>query len=79
MEFEKLKQVIAEVLNLDPEEITPETTFLEDLGADSLDVYQIIMGIEEEFDIEIPAEKAERITTVGEAADLIKNATDSEE
>lgn len=79
MEFEKLKQVIAEVLNLDPEEITMETTFLEDLGADSLDVFQIIMGIEEEFDIEIPAEKAEHVTTVQEAVDLIKNATDSEE
>ena len=58
MEFEKLKKVIAEVLNVDPEEITMETTFMDDLGADSLDVFQIIMGIEEEFDIEIPAEKA---------------------
>lgn len=74
MEFEKLKKVIAEVLNVDPEEITPETTFLDDLGADSLDVFQIIMGIEEEFDIEIPAEKAEKITTVEEAVELIKGA-----
>ncbi|MBR1701319.1 MAG: acyl carrier protein [Lachnospiraceae bacterium] len=74
MEFEKLKQVIAEVLNVDPEEITPQTTFLDDLGADSLDVFQIIMGIEEEFDIEIPAEKAEKITTVEEAVELIKGA-----
>ena len=46
MEFEKLKKIIAEVLNVDPEEITPESTFMDDLGADSLDVYQIIMGIE---------------------------------
>ena len=53
MEFEKLKKIIAEVLNVDPDEITMETTFQDDLGADSLDVYQIIMGIEEEFDIEI--------------------------
>ena len=60
MEFEKLKKVIAEVLNVDPEEITMETTFMDDLGADSLDVFQIIMGIEEEFDIEIPAEKANK-------------------
>ena len=45
MEFEKLKKIIAEVLNVDPEEITPESTFMDDLGADSLDVYQIIMGI----------------------------------
>ena len=54
MEFEKLQQIIAEVLNNDPEEITMNTTFVDDLGADSLDVFQIIMGIEEEFDIEIP-------------------------
>ena len=64
MEFEKLKKIIAEVLNVDPDEITMETTFQDDLGADSLDVYQIIMGIEEEFDIEIPAETAEQVTTV---------------
>ena len=63
MEFEKLKKIIAEVLNVDPDEITMETTFQDDLGADSLDVYQIIMGIEEEFDIEIPAESAEQVTT----------------
>ncbi len=74
MEFEKLKKVIAEVLNVDPNEITMETTFQDDLGADSLDVFQIIMGIEEVFDIEIPAEKAEKITTVEEAVELIKGA-----
>lgn len=74
MEFEKLKKVIAEVLNVDPEEITMETTFTDDLGADSLDVFQIIMGIEEEFDIEIPPEEAEEIKTVEEAVELIKNA-----
>lgn len=74
MELEKLKEVIAEVLNVDPNEITTETTFLEDLGADSLDVYQIVMGIEEVFDIEIPAEKAEQITTVGEAVALIRDS-----
>ena len=74
MEFEKLKKVIADVLNVDPNEITMETTFQDDLGADSLDVFQIIMGIEGEFDIEIPAEKAEKITTVEEAVELIKGA-----
>ena len=74
MEFEKLKKVIAEVLNVDPEEIAMETTFSEDLGADSLDVFQIIMGIEEEFDIEVPAEQAEKISTVEEAVELIKSA-----
>ena len=74
MEFEKLKKIIAEVLNVDPDEITMETTFQDDLGADSLDVYQIIMGIEEEFDIEIPAESAEQVTTVEEAVEMIKKA-----
>ena len=75
MEFEKLKKVIAEVLNVDPDEISMDSTFVDDLGADSLDVFQIIMGIEEEFDIEIPAEKAEKITTVEEAVEMIKSAT----
>ena len=51
MEFEKLQKIIAEVLNLSEEEIRPDSTFVDDLGADSLDVFQIIMGIEEEFDI----------------------------
>ena len=57
MEFEKLQGIIAEVLNVDADEITPDTTFVDDLGADSLDVFQIIMGIEEEFDIEIPQDE----------------------
>ena len=74
MELEKLKKVIAEVLNVDTEEITLETTFTDDLGADSLDVFQIIMGIEEEFDIEIATEEAEKIVTVGDAVEQIKNA-----
>lgn len=77
MEFEKLKQVIADILNVDPKEITMETTFVEDLGADSLDIYQIIMGIEEEFDMEIPEEKIENIATVGEAVSLIKSSIES--
>ncbi|MGN0278524.1 MAG: acyl carrier protein [Lachnospiraceae bacterium] len=74
MELEKLQEVIAGVLNVDPNEITLETTFLEDLGADSLDIYQIIMKIEEAFEIEITPEQAEHIVTVGEAVDLIKNS-----
>ena len=74
MEFEKLQEIIAEVLNVDPEEITMDTTFGDDLGADSLDVFQIIMGIEEEFDIEISNEDAEKIVTVGDAVEQIKNA-----
>lgn len=73
MEFDKIKKIIAEVLNVDEEEITMDTTFVDDLGADSLDIYQIIMGIEEEFDIEIPNEEAEKIATVGDAVEQIKN------
>ena len=76
MEFDKLKKAIADVLNVDTEEITMETTFMEDLGADSLDIFQIVMAIEEEFNMEIPAEKVEHITTVGEAVDLIRNSID---
>lgn len=73
MEFEKIQKIIAEVLNVDPEEITMETTFVDDLGADSLDVFQIIMGIEEEFDIEIANEAAESIVTVSDVVEQIKN------
>ena len=74
MEFEKLRDIIVEVLNVDETEVTMESTFIDDLGADSLDVFQIIMGIEEEFDIEIPNEEAEKIVTVGDAVVQIKKA-----
>lgn len=74
MEFEKLQGIIAEVLNVETEDITMSTTFVDDLGADSLDIFQIIMGIEEEFDIEIPQEAAESIVTVGDAVEQIKSA-----
>ena len=74
MEFEKLRDIIDEVLNVDETEVTMESTFIDDLGADSLDVFQIIMGIEEEFDIEIPNEEAEKIVTVGDAVEQIKKA-----
>lgn len=74
MEFEKIKKIIGEVLNVEVDEITVETTFVDDLGADSLDIFQIIMGIEEEFDIEIANEDAENIVTVGDAVNQIKNA-----
>ena len=72
MEFEKLKKVIAEVLNVDEAEITMDTTFEDDLGADSLDIFQIIMGLEEELDIEIDSEAAADIVTVGDAVEAIK-------
>jgi acyl carrier protein len=73
MEYEALRKVTAAILGMDPEEIRPDMTFLTDLGADSLDVYQIVMGVEEELGITIPAEKIEKITTVQEAVDLIKS------
>ena len=74
MEFEKLAKIIAEVLNVDANEITLDTTFVDELGADSLDVFQIIMGIEEEFDIEIPNEEAVKIVSGGDAVEAIKSA-----
>ncbi|RGK37014.1 acyl carrier protein [[Ruminococcus] lactaris] len=76
MEFEKLQAIIADVLNVPKDDITPETTFVDDLGADSLDIFQIIMGIEEEFDIEIDNEEAEKITTVQDAVAQIKKAVE---
>ena len=74
MEFKKLKKIIVEVLNVDESEITMETTFIDDLGADSLDIFQIIMGLEEELAIEIPNEQAEKIVTVADAVEQIKSA-----
>ena len=76
MEFEKLQEIIADVLNVQKDEIRPETTFVDNLGADSLDIFQIIMGIEEEFDIEIDNEEAEKIVTVQDAVDQIKKAVE---
>lgn len=77
MEFEKLQKIISEVLNVGEDEITMETTFVDDLGADSLDIFQVIMGIEEEFDIEIANEEAENIVTVADAVEQIKKAINS--
>ncbi len=74
MEFEKLQSIISEVLNIEADYITPDTSFVDELGADSLDISQIIMGIEEEFDIEISNEAAEGIVTVQDAVEQIKNA-----
>lgn len=76
MEFEKLQEIIADVLNVSKDDIRPETTFVDDLGADSLDIFQIIMGIEEEFDIEIDNDEAEKIATVQDAVDQIKKAVE---
>ncbi len=72
MELEKIKAIIAEVLNIDADSITEHTTFVDDLGADSLDIFQIIMGIEEEYDIELDNESVEQIQTVGDAVEAIR-------
>lgn len=72
MELEKIKAIIAEVLNIDADSITKDTTFVDDLGADSLDIFQIIMGIEEEYDIELDNESVEQIQTVGDAVEAIR-------
>ncbi len=72
MELEKIKAIIAEVLNIDADSITEDTTFVDDLGADSLDIFQIIMGIEEEYDIELDNESVEQIRTVGDAVEAIR-------
>ena len=71
MELEKIKAIIAEVLNIDVETITADTAFVDDLGADSLDIFQIVMGIEEEYDIELDNDTVEQIQTVGDAAEAI--------
>lgn len=76
MELEKIQQIIAEVLNVDASEVMPGTTFTEELGADSLDLYQIILGVEDAFDIEIPQEEAEKIVTVADAIDLIQRVVE---
>lgn len=73
MELEILQKVIAEVLNVATDEVTSDTRFVEDLGADSLDLFQVVMGIEEAFDIELPKDAVKEIATVREAVNLIQN------
>lgn len=72
MEFEKVKAVVVEQLGVDEADVTMEASFVDDLGADSLDIVELIMGLETEFDIEIPDEDAEKISTVGDAVNYIK-------
>lgn len=74
MELDRLINAIAEVLDLDKDKLTADSKFVDDLGADSLDVLEIIMGIEDEFGIEIPTDQAESIVTVGDAYEKIKEA-----
>ncbi|NLM75174.1 MAG: acyl carrier protein [Clostridiaceae bacterium] len=72
MVFEKVKDIIVEQLGVEESEVTLEASFIDDLGADSLDIVELIMALEEEFDLEIPDKEAEKITTVGEAVEYIK-------
>ncbi|MDP4146994.1 MAG: acyl carrier protein [Bacillota bacterium] len=76
MVFEKVKSIIAEQLGVDSEEIKMDSSFVDDLGADSLDIVELIMALEEEFDIEIPDEDAEKVTTVGTVVEYIKAHTE---
>lgn len=69
---EKVKEIIVEQLGVDPAQVTPEASFVNDLGADSLDTVELVMALEEEFNLEIPDEEAEKITTVGQAIEYIK-------
>ncbi|MCL6500706.1 MAG: acyl carrier protein [Candidatus Pacearchaeota archaeon] len=75
MVFEKVKKIIVEQLGVEEDDITMESSFIDDLGADSLDIVELIMALEEEFDLEIPDSEAEKITTVGDAVEYIKNNT----
>ena len=70
---ERVKKIIVEQLGVKEEEVKPEASFIEDLGADSLDTVELVMALEEEFDIEIPDEEAEKITTVQSAIDYVQN------
>ncbi len=75
MAYEKVKDIIVEQLGVDPEKVTLEASFIDDLGADSLDIVELIMALEEEFDLEIPDEEAEKVTTVGDVVEYIKKNT----
>ncbi len=72
MEFEKVKAIVVDQLGVDESDVTLEASFVDDLGADSLDLVELIMGLETEFDLEIPDEEAEKIVTVGDAVNYIK-------
>lgn len=76
MEFEKIKAVIIDQLGVDESKVTMTASFSDDLGADSLDIVDLIMALEQEFDIEIPDELAEKISTVGDAVNYIKGLND---
>ncbi len=69
--FEKVKEIVIEQLDVQADQVTEDASFIEDLGADSLDTVELVMALEENFDIEIPDEEAEKIVTVGDAVDYI--------
>ncbi len=69
---QRVKEIIVEQLGVDPEQVTTEASFVEDLGADSLDTVELVMALEEEFNLEIPDEDAEKIATVGDAIEYIE-------
>lgn len=73
--FDKVKEIIVDQLGVDESEVTMEASFIDDLGADSLDIVELIMALEEEFDLEIPDKDAEKIVTVGDAVEYIKSHT----
>lgn len=74
--FEKIRERIAEQFSIDEDEITMDSSFIDDLGADSLDIVELIMALEEEFDMEIPDEDAEKISTVGDVVEYIRSRVD---
>lgn len=71
--LEKIKELLADELGIETEEITEETSFKDDLGADSLDLFELVTNLEDEYDIEIPAEELEKLTTVGKVIDYLKS------
>ena len=73
--FDRIKKIVVEQLGSDEADVTPKSAFINDLGADSLDIVELIMALEEEFDIEIPDSEAEKIATVGDVVEYIKNNT----
>ncbi|HZJ57028.1 MAG TPA: acyl carrier protein [Clostridia bacterium] len=73
MSFDKIKEIIVEQLGVEADEVTMEASFIDDLDADSLDIVELIMALEEEFDMEIPDEEAEKISTVGDVINYIKS------
>ena len=72
MEFDKIKSIVREPLTLDPDGITEETTFVDDLGADSLDLFELVMALEDEYSVEIPAEDLQNLATVGDVMNYLK-------